>query len=162
VLGPDLFLLGASNGPAGSAAGIMRSEDGGANWTQITTDGVSGPPLVGSNGTIYWVLQNGSMAMSTDRGATWTAPTLPGTLRSQNVVELADGRLASLSSEFVVVSSDNGFSWQAIGSPMPTADPGPSGLAYNALHDAIYVWTWDCTDRVPQNAVARLSLAPPG
>lgn len=159
VLGPNTYLLGTSNGPETDAASIFRTLDGGATWEPVFAGGVAGPPLVASNGTIYWALQDGGMVRSDDGGVTWPRTTAPGTLKSYTVVELADGRLASLSRSYAVVSSNGGRSWQGIGPRLPTTNA--FGLAYSDARNALYIYSWDCTDRVPAGAVQRLDLVAP-
>jgi photosystem II stability/assembly factor-like uncharacterized protein len=160
VLDRQTFLLGTADGPGASGAGIFRSTDGGGSWTQVTLGGVAGLPLRAKDQSIYWPLQGGGLARSTDAGVTWSDVTPSGTLSSFDVVELADGRLVSLTQSYAVASSDHGVTWKSLGPTLPTADP--YGVAYSEERNAIYVWTWDCGNAVIPGAVQRLDLAPPG
>jgi photosystem II stability/assembly factor-like uncharacterized protein len=156
VLDSQHYLLGTYNAP-GSA--ILSSTDGGVTWKQVFAGGVAGPPLVASDGSIYWPLESGrGLVHSTDGGATWILVTGRGVLASYNAVQLADGRLASVSKTHLVVSDDGGTTWRGLGPALPPN--GAYGLAYSQARNSIYIWQWDCGTKVPAGAVQRLDLTP--
>jgi hypothetical protein len=157
VLDRQRHLLGTSHG---DASGIFLTTDGGATWTRVAPNSVAGPPLVAGDGAIYWVLESGGLIRSTDAGATWKLTTNGGVLAAHNLVELADGRLASVGRTHVVVSDDQGVTWRGLGPAVPIAE-GAFGLAYSAPRNAIYIWQWDCGNAVPAGSVQRLDLTPP-
>jgi photosystem II stability/assembly factor-like uncharacterized protein len=155
VLGAEEHLLGTF---MGETPGIFRTPDGGLNWEQVHTTGVVGLPLVSRDGaSIYWPQTDGGLASSSDRGLTWRSVAPPGTLSSYNIIELADRRLASVSTKNVIVSSNQGGSWRSLGPPLPL--DGANGLAYSEARNAIFVWKNDCGDAVLPGAVQRLDLA---
>jgi len=157
VLDTQRHLLGTFHS---EKSGIFLTTDGGATWQQVADNGVAGPPLVASDGSIYWPLENSAgLVRSTDSGATWKLVTGGGVLHSYNVVELADGRLASVSQSHLIVSDDQGATWRGVGPELPAS--GAYGLTYSAVRNAIYVWQWDCGTVVPPGSVQRLDLTPP-
>ena len=114
-----------------TGAGIFRTTDGGKTWTQVHQGGVAGPPLLAKDGTLYWVRSPyGGIVKTNDGGLTWTQASRDGTVNisAPYVVELPDGRLAAAGGRTVVISSDKGATWRAIGPGMPitpTASPTP-------------------------------------
>ena len=156
VLDAQRYLLGTYSA---KGAGVFLSTDGGATWNLVQAGGVAGPPLVASDGSIYWALEGGAgLIRSNDSGATWKLVTGPGLLASSNLVELPDGRLASVSAEHVIVSDDGGATWRGLGPQIPTK--GAIGLTYSGQRNAIYIWQWDCGNTVPPGSVQRLDLTP--
>jgi photosystem II stability/assembly factor-like uncharacterized protein len=157
VIDAQTFLLGTNNG---DASGIFRSTDGGTSWIRVSDGGVFGAPVVSADGSISWTLdRRAGLVRSTDGGATWTVVSSEG-LASYQLVELPDGRLASVNATNVIVSEDRGATWQPVGSPFPTA--GAYGLTYSAPRNAFYINQWDCGDVVPPGSVQRLDLPPAG
>ncbi len=85
--------------------------------------------------------------------------TPPGTVASYNLVELADGRIATMGKTQLLVSATDGRTWRPLGPPIPT--DGAFGLTYSAARNAVYAWKWDCGDVVPAGSVQRLDLGSP-
>lgn len=161
VLDAKTFLLGTYVSGGGGNPGIFRSTDSGATWQQVSKGGVAGPPLVASDGSIYWPLQSGNgLLKSSDEGATWQVASGGGVLASYNLIELPDGRLASVGRTHLVVSDDAGATWRALGPALPT--DGAFGLTYSAARHSIYIWHWDCGDKVVSGSVQRLDVTPLG
>ena len=159
VIDAQTHLLGTYS-TAGS--GVFRTTNGGTSWTQTYSGGVFGHPLTASDGSIYWLLDGGGglIRSATDKGISWTKMIGSGTLGASvaGVLELPDGRLSTVGSNYVLVSSDHGATWGQRGAPLPYA---PVGLIYSRFRKAFYIWHFDCTfdpsgDPVPADAIERL------
>jgi hypothetical protein len=163
VIDAKTFLLGAyTYSNSGGGLGVFRSIDSGQSWTQVFSTAVQGHPLVMSDGTIYWsVGGNGGIVKSVDQGKTWQATVGQGVLVTGAPVALPDGRIAALSSNSVMVSSDCGASWYGVTTALPYA---PTGVVYSPYQKAFFVWHFDCTgqnnpgDPVPQDAIMRFDF----
>ena len=70
-------------------------------------------------------------------------------------IELPDGRIVSLSSQHVMISSDHGSSWNPFGPPLPFR---PVGITYSKADNSFYIWQFDCGNKVLPNAVMKLWL----
>jgi photosystem II stability/assembly factor-like uncharacterized protein len=153
VLSHDVFLLGSEQG---TASGIYSSTDGGVTWTQRFNESVIGQPLV-HNQIIFWSLQGGrGMVRSIDGGQTWQPTGVgPGSLRSDTIIDMGDGRIAAIGEGWVVVSADEGETWARYG-PRLTIDA--TGLAYTTVSKQLYVWRWDCggDESVKPDSIVRL------
>jgi len=158
VISSSVYLLGTYSWEPNPKSGLFRTTDGGASWQQVETGAVGGPPLVASDGSIYWPLQYGAgLVRSTDSGATWKLVTGGGALASSNVVELPGGLLASVGRTRLIVSDDRGTTWRAFGPPLPTS--GAAGLTYSGTRKSIYIWQGDCGDKVPAGSIQRLDVS---
>jgi photosystem II stability/assembly factor-like uncharacterized protein len=155
VLGPDIHLVGTFGA---AQAGIYRTTDGGATWQLASDLDVYNPPLVASDGAMYWLtVGDGGVVRSTDGGISWTQVHRGGL--EAGVVELPDGRLASIAESELVVSADQGATWaSAGGAKLPFAED-PAGITYSPGRNAVYVWRWDCSPVLPAGAIQRLDLA---
>jgi photosystem II stability/assembly factor-like uncharacterized protein len=152
VIDATTHLVGCS-GYASDPSGIFRTTDGGAHWSMVSDQAASGAPLRASDGTIYWTLIYGSgMVRSTDNGQSWTR-VHDGGLRGTHPIELPDGRIATVGPNAIIVSSDQGESWQSATESLPYDDI--IGLAYSVQRRAFYVWRFDCTNTVPADAIMR-------
>jgi hypothetical protein len=143
VINATTHLLGTKSG---GNAGIFRTTDGGASWTQVYKGGVTGQPLVARDGAMYWVRSPyGGIIKSTDSGITWAQVARDGTVTPEapNVIELADGRLVAAGSRTLVISADKGATWRTIGPAMPIS---PTGLTYSPSRNSFYIWFWSCND----------------
>jgi hypothetical protein len=119
---------------------------------------VAGAPLVAnSDGQLYWLLDRGGLITSADDGATWTdIPSYgPAGGSSANLIELPDGRLATLGTTNIVVSADHGAHWKAVGATLPYA---PAGLAYSPFHQTFHIWRSDCDAAAKANPVSAGSI----
>jgi len=145
ILDSKTFLVDAS-GTIGKSEGVYRSADAGATWTRVSKTQSAGPPLLASDGAIYWMPKAGmgsSLLKSTDKGLTWTP--LPGPVRT-TPVELPGGRLVGVYEQQLYVSSNGGAGWEKFGDPIPIKPVRTfTGMTYEmaAYSDArrtLYVW----------------------
>jgi hypothetical protein len=158
ALDAQTYLLGTKSSVG---AGVFRTTDAGATWTKVHDGAVAGPPLVAnSDQKIYWLLSNGATISSGDKGATWTDAGSVGPAGGDTgyLLELPDGRLATLGTTNVVVSSDHGAHWQNVGAGLPYK---PAGLAYSRFRQTFYIWQSQCDaaaadNPVPAGAIMRL------
>jgi len=152
VVNTQTYVVNLS-GYATATAGIARTTNGGISWQIVTTVPPNdGPPLLTSNGTIYWSSGNG-LLKSTDSGATWSV--VGSNLQPVRPNELPDGRLLSISGSNLVVSADGGATWSPVGVPVPFS---PAGLVYSPARKAVFIWHWDCGSVVLPNAIMQLDL----
>jgi hypothetical protein len=157
VLDANTFLVGCG-GYGGGPVGVLRSEDGGATWTRVSTAGGGAPPLVASDGTIYWSTPGGGMVRSDDHGKTFTVTIGGGTISGARPAELPDGRIATLAGQVVATSSDRGVTWHQVTTTMTfTNSPTGSatGVTYSAKRKAFFVWYFSCADTVPPDGIQR-------
>lgn len=158
VIDATTFLLATSTG---DASGIYRTTDAGDTWTQISTIGAVGRPLVVGD-AIYWLLEGSQgVVKSIDGGLNWTLLARgPNSIDQRTLMLLPDGRIASLGDRSIIVSSDLGESWQRIGPRMPYS---ANGLTYSPARNAFYAWRFDCVfgqdNAVPADAIIRLDIA---
>jgi hypothetical protein len=150
VINSQTYLIDANASWNGGNPGIYRTTDGGTSWTQVSPLGPDVPPLVASDGTIYWSV-GGSLAKSSDKGVTWTE--VATGLQNITPAQLPDGRLVSASGDSLVVSADGGNSWSRFGAPLPYA---PADVVYSPSDAALYISHWDCGSVVLPNAIMRL------
>jgi photosystem II stability/assembly factor-like uncharacterized protein len=145
ILDSKTYLVDAS-GTIGKTEGIYRSADAGQTWTRVSKILSAGPPLLASDGSLYWMSKAGmgsGVQKSTDRGLTWTM--LPGPVRN-TPVEIPGGRLVSVFEQQMYVSANGGASWEKFGEPVPVkAQRTFTGMtyemaAYSDARRAIYVW----------------------
>ncbi len=133
------------------AFGIFRTTDGGKSWTKVSDAGPSGPPLVASDGAIYWqTLWNAGLVKSKDHGQTWQK--LDGPVKS-NPIEITGGKLLAAVDSQIYVSADGAANWTKLGDPLPFK---PSGLCFSAKTRAVYAWR--STDAKEENVIARWEL----
>ena len=152
VIDPSTYLVGCYGGHNG----IYRSENAGTDWTSVSDNGGGAPPLVAQDGTIFWPsgAANG-FVKSTDSGKTWSAVMAADTITNVAFVELPDHRIAAVGKSAVMISSDDGETWQAATSQLPF---GPYSLTYSAQRKAFYISYFTCGNSplpVPDNAVMR-------
>jgi hypothetical protein len=165
VVDSQNFLVGCS-GYGGGASGVYRSTDGGQVWAVATTSGGESHPLSASDGSIYWVSPNGNgLARSTDHGMTWADVVGPSVLGSASPIELPSGAIAEIGplsgagTQYVLVSTDHGATWQRKTAALPYSDS--VGVVYSAAHKAFYIWRFTCdsgaANSVPANAIMSFS-----
>jgi photosystem II stability/assembly factor-like uncharacterized protein len=155
VIDATTYLVGTR---FGRDSAVFRSTDAGASWVSVYPGGVTGPPLVASDGQIYWLMEHGGgLITSSDGGATWTEILAWGPTGgvAGSLVELPDGRLATLGPSNVVLSDDHGRTWRAIGPNLPYQ---PSGLMYAPHREAFYVWRFYCDFSIERNPVVAESI----
>jgi hypothetical protein len=152
VLDAQTHLVGCS-GYAGGIDGVFRTTDGGKTWSPRTTLSASGLPLWASDGTIYWsLLYNHGLIKSTDQGNSWTQTVQYGTLNTGHPIELPDGRIVAIGPMTLMISSDKGVTFKALGTAMPFA---PNSIAYSPYRNAFYIEQFDCNNQVLADAISR-------
>jgi hypothetical protein len=156
LIDPTTFLIGCpSRIGNGATTGVYRSENSGGTWALASTLGGTAPPLVASDGSIYWASPNGGgIAKSMNQGQTFEQLVRPGFLQSATPVELPDGRLAALSLHHVVVSDDDGATWHFVTPAFPFGSSVvPSGFVYSVPEKAFFLWHSSCN---PDNTAPTL------
>jgi photosystem II stability/assembly factor-like uncharacterized protein len=157
LIDPTTYLVNAAGFGSGTG-GIFRTTDGGASWQQVSTFEPSWPPLVTSDGAIYWPGFGGGLVKSSDGGMTWTQ--VGNGLRGVTPVELPDHRLVSAGQTHLMVSADGGSTWTPLGPALPY---GPLSVVYSPVRRAFFISRWDCGGVVLPDAVMRLDFdATPG
>ena len=161
IIDADVHLLG-TNGA--NLSGVFRTVDGGETWDEVFAGPIKGAPLRASDGSILWLRDFGQgVIRSVDDGATWTL--LPGTGLTQSgaasLIELPDGRLATVGPGQVLVSEDGGGTWVGVGAQLPYE---PTGLVYSAAQQAFYIWRFVCEEDqsaphpIVSNSIMRLDF----
>ena len=150
VIDAQTYLVGCGNV-------ILRTTDGGASWTTASQLGGFQAPLVGSDGTIYWnTANNQGLLKSVDAGESWERIVGGGVIDSSRTpLELPDGRLAALQGKHVIVSADQGFSWQVVGGEAPIVI---KGLTYSSFRKAFYASTDSCDHPIPGSGLMKLAF----
>jgi photosystem II stability/assembly factor-like uncharacterized protein len=154
------FLVGCNSGS------IMRTTTGGSAWEKAAgSQGGTFQPLVAADGTIYWPGSNGGVSKSEDQGKTFTsvadANTAPSIIAPAQFAELPDGRIVINGQDHLLASSDKGKTWQPIGVALPFPGggfEGSHGLAYSAQTKTFFVWHWDCSNNVPDDAIMSMGF----
>ena len=115
-------------------AAIYRTEDGGGVWFRVLGEGVTEAPLQRADGSLWWAVGGGEKLMrSLDRGKLWT----PVDGATSCPTDLPKGWLAALKERQVVVSTNGGKQWQALG---PELTFVPAGLVYAAKLNCLFAW----------------------
>jgi photosystem II stability/assembly factor-like uncharacterized protein len=156
VVDSSTYLLGTK---FGRDSAVFRTTDGGASWSAVYAGSVSGRPLVTQpDGRIYWLLEKGGgLITSGDGGSTWEEMLTWGPVGGPvgSLLELPDGRFATIGPSNVIISDDQGRHWRAIG---PTLPYEPFGLTYSPHHEAFYIWRFYCDKTVERNPVIAESI----
>lgn len=126
--------------------GIFRSADAGTTWTRVSPVLPAGPPLLASDGVLYWQPKAGvadGILRSPDRGLTWTL--MKGPVRA-TPVEAPGGTLIGVREQQMFSSSSGGAAWETLGEPIPIRPVRTfTGMTYEAAvyapaRRAVYVW----------------------
>ncbi len=122
---PGAHALAAQNGIfyAGTAAlGVWASFDSGKTWKAANPRNPYGGPVtaMAAGPSALYVIQNGNLLRSEDKGMTWSRGILPEV--SPQALAYADGRLWTLASDkasdgSLWVSADEGTTWQKQDAP---------------------------------------------
>lgn len=142
ILDAQTYLLGCGGGfnMIGQAS-TLRSTDGGESWDKVFDNGGGAPPLVHSDGSIFWPLEAGfGLAESSDQGETWQGRP-QRELQPMTPVELPDGRIAAITSSRVVISEDRGVTWKNISPKTPWV---PNGFTYSPFQKAFFIFFFRC------------------
>jgi photosystem II stability/assembly factor-like uncharacterized protein len=164
ILDADTYLVGCY----GAGPGVYRSTNAGKTWTMVTDLGGGSEPLIAVDGSIYWASvdffdgkQWSGLAHSTDQGATWTRMGTAGQISIYPPVELPDGKIAALGSQYVMISDDQGVTWSQATTKLPFGDP--RGMVYSVQQKAFFVFRFTCNvgaDDVPTDAIMRYDFDP--
>jgi len=155
VVDANTFLLGCGVTLSGDGkSGIYKSTDAGASWDSVSPDqGGASAPLVASDGSMYWATQfGGGMVRSTDQGDTWEQFVPGGVIGNYTPSELPDGRIAVLSDRKILLTSDEGKTWQVVTTDLPFV---ATGFFYSPFRRAFYAWHFTCDDKVPDDGLLR-------
>jgi len=145
ILDSKTFLVDGF-GAFNSTEGIYRSADAGKTWMRVSPTLPAGPPLLASDGALYWQAKAGfadGILKSTDRGLTWTL--LKGPVRT-TPVETTGGTLIAVFGQQMFSTSNGGAAWQKLGEPIPIKPVRTfTGMTYEAAvysptRRAVYVW----------------------
>jgi photosystem II stability/assembly factor-like uncharacterized protein len=150
IINSQTYVVSTEASWGSGSLGVYRTTNGGSSWQQVSTAGPVGPPLVASNGTIYWSA-NGGLLKSTDSGMTWTQ--VGSNLQTVHPIEVSNGMLVSVGANNLVISADRGSTWSPIGAALPFT---PAGLIYSPGRNAFFIWHWDCGGVVLPDAVMSL------
>jgi photosystem II stability/assembly factor-like uncharacterized protein len=147
VLDARHFLLG-SCGYGDGECGVYASSDGGETWQRNSTEAAAARPLWASGGNMLWsTIYDSGGIWSTDVGKTWTKVSGP---RTADPVELPNGRIVTLGTDHLILSSDGGKTWSNIGETLPFK---PAAVTYSRSTKTFYVSQWDCGEFVLPNAI---------
>lgn len=128
--GPNLYAGMAS-------AGVFRSTDGGATWSQkINGMGYQTTAVIKKSGP--YLLASGTVGLyrSTDDGENWTPATgLPGANGINSLDVLGEKVVAGSSGKGVYVSTDYGETWSAASTGLPGGGPN-TYVGSVAFHDS--------------------------
>ena len=152
LITPSTYLVNASGWGKGTG-GVFRATDGGTTWNSASALEANGAPLVAADGSIYWELMyDRGLIRSTNHGESWFQACGPGAIKGSQVIELPDGKLAAVGGKSVKISSDHGASWVQFGDPAPVQ---PAGVVYSPDRKALFIWHWDCGNKVLPDGIFR-------
>lgn len=146
----------------GQVPGIFRTDDAGATWERVYTQGVAGEP-VWLGDELIWLIERGrGLVVSSDNGQTWTdVPSSSISPFSTSLTLLPDGRLVTVSDRTLVVSDDRGITWRPLGPGLPYE---PTGVAYAPHEAAFFIWRQDCEfgeeNPIRSSTIMRLAFEP--
>ncbi len=153
IIDSKTFLVNTAGWKAHATLGIYRSEDAGKTWTSVSTFGPQGPPLLASDGAIYWQrIWGGGLLKSTDQGKTWKAISKAV---KDNPIELPNGQLAGTAERQLLVSCDGGLKWKPLGPPIPFK---PNGITYSEKGRCFYAWRLSDNMKMEKQSIVRLQV----
>ncbi|HEY0469247.1 MAG TPA: sialidase family protein, partial [Polyangiaceae bacterium] len=95
--------------------------------------------------------EGGGLLRSSDQGQSWTSIPVEK-LAEVHPIELPDGRIATLTEQYVIVSADKGQTWTPVTSATPFRG---EGLTYSKQQQAFFVWRATTTEGVPEDSLVR-------
>jgi photosystem II stability/assembly factor-like uncharacterized protein len=116
ILDTDTYIVGCSGWGDGEE-GIWRTTDGGNSWTKVAAQGAANPPMVDSDGYIYYALiWDRGLIKGTPDGTRWATAQGWGTMRTVAPVELPDGSIiaSSYTSNGLIRSFNSGVAWESV------------------------------------------------
>jgi hypothetical protein len=167
VIDAKTYVMGTAYYSADPNAGVFRTTDGGASWSQMLNVSVGGSGLKTSWGTLYYGTRDGGAVLkgSAD-GSSWQKVPVASGQSFSIVIELPGKRLATTARSgnvsTIVVSADDGATWTVmvnkVAAPngwMPSLGPY---LAYDSVRGAFFVSYWDCGNVVHTDAIWRYDV----
>ena len=138
VIDSKTFLINTAGWKQEASLGIYRSEDGGETWTEVSTFGPAGQPLVASDGSIYWQrIWGGGLLKSTDKGKTWK-------LISNAIKTIRSNCPATAwpdcNGDQILISSDGGENWTKPPGRRFRSSPTASSTAIRANRSTHGAW----------------------
>jgi photosystem II stability/assembly factor-like uncharacterized protein len=143
-------LADSCQAPCGVApAQLFRTDDGGVTWSELhLPDGANGPLSVQRlNANTAWVVTQGSIVITRDGGANWTAVANPCHLPQPNLgsdfyggpldfVDATHGWLGctsrngggGMAAKTLYQTLDGGFTWQLVGATQTASNKNPPGV----------------------------------
>src|SRR5208282_996859 len=153
IIDSKTFLVNTAGWKPQATLGIYRSEDAGKTWTCVSTFGPQGPPLLASDGAIYWQrVWGGGLLKSSDQGKTWKA--ISHAVKD-NPIELPNGHLAGMAERQLLVSADGGLNWKPLGPPAPFK---PNGITYSEKGKCFYAWRLSDNMKMEKQSIVRLQV----
>jgi photosystem II stability/assembly factor-like uncharacterized protein len=123
---------------ASRGSGILRSIDGGAQWTQVSDAKLTAPIMRVRKGVGYWMSDKG-LLVTKDKGATWTVAS-PVKAVFGPYFGKDDQHMIVVAKEGFSESTDGGATWKVVAPLPPTfnvALVGPN-YAWDSVHDIFY------------------------
>jgi len=115
--------------------GILRSDDGGQNWKQVSDVRVTGGTIYVVDGVGHWCTENG-VAVSRDRGQTWSV--------SGAAIKATHGPYFGRDAKHLVIGSPDGlFESTNGGESWARVAPLPEGFAVNKSGQSYANFAWD-------------------
>ncbi len=131
--------------------GIWRTDDAGKTWTKVYNNGGTAPAFVASNGALYWELgENEGLLRSNNRGKSWNSL---GAAVKHSPMELPKRWLAAIGDQQLVISTDGGDSWDAVGEKLTFQ---PAGAVFCEKRHCFFAW--QSTSAYQKEAVMRLDV----
>lgn len=142
IFDSSTFLLGCGGYVDPGMPGTLLSTDGGDSWDVVAMNGGGAEPLWAADDSVYQPKEgDGGYLRSTDHGETWADLGGYKVLLPVKPVELPDGRIASLTEDAVVLSSDQGKSWKRVTAKLPFK---PAGFTYAPIRKAFFIYRFGC------------------
>ncbi|MGZ4017265.1 MAG: T9SS type A sorting domain-containing protein [Mucilaginibacter sp.] len=132
--------LTITQGAQYTAPGLFETTNSGANWTQLSTNGISGMTALGMQGSLIYIgTFNGKIYKTNNNGANWQdmSMNLP-VIKINTILQVDTFLFAGTDGQNIYKTSINGTSWSTVG----------TGVNNNTITDiqmqnsALYASTW--------------------
>ena len=80
----------------------------------------------------------------------------PNVLPGRNPIQLPDGRIVAIGPETLVISANEGLTWDYASANLPFSTP--DGVVYSASEKAFFLWHNDCGNVVLNDALMRFDF----